>query len=255
MKKAADKTSGKNSTRLPFAFAILAGFAVILTLVLFLSTKKDTTEIPRTGGKPSPEQFDTATKPHDNGGSKEDDGAMIESVNLHPDLPTRMDRLRAEVIPLPSTSADQLKYTYTWKVNERIIKNATGDELDLSPFRKGDLISVTVTPYNGDTSGYAVRSAVIAIHGVPPSLELRIIGQNARIGEVFSLQLTSDHPDSDTVTFSLEEPKIDGMTINGQTGKISWTIGQNQSGTVRFGTAVLDSEGTRVTKIFEINLN
>lgn len=256
LKKAPDKAPKKKHTRLPLIFAILASFAVIFSLVLFLSAKKDTIAILRTGGKTFPEQFVVATtKPHDNGGFKEDDGAMIESVNLHPDLPTRLDSLRAEVTPLPNTSVDQLKYTYTWKVNERIIKDTTGDELDLSPFRKGDLVSVTVIPYNRGTSGYAVKSPVVAIHSIPPSLEIKVIRKTARIGEPYALQLFSDHPDSETDTFSLEEPKIEGMTIDGQTGKIGWIIQPNQKGTVRFGAAVQDSEGNRITKIFEINMD
>jgi len=179
---------------------------------------------------------------------------MIQSVRVQPALPTRLDTLRAEVIPLSNRSGE-LKFAYVWKVNEQIITDAMGDTLDLSPFRKRDLVSVTVTPYDEDMPGYAVSSPVVAIHSVPPSLEIKVIRKTARIGEPYALQLFSDHPDSETATFSLEEPKIDGMTIDGQTGKISWIIQPNQKGTVRFGAAVQDSEANRITKIFEINMD
>ncbi|MCX6983475.1 MAG: putative Ig domain-containing protein, partial [Lentisphaerae bacterium] len=62
------------------------------------------------------------------------------------------------------------------------------------------------------------------------------------------------HPDSDGITFSLEAPLVPGMSIDGQTGKITWIIPPNQKGTIRFGAAVEDTDKTKVTKIFEITV-
>ena len=243
-------TSGKlkESSRWPFIGTVLAVCIVIILLFLILSAKKETAfnEENKTPRKQLVRQDNESLL---NG------GVMIQSVRIQPSLPTRLDTIRAEVISLSNGSGD-LKFTYVWRVNGQIIAEATGDTLDLSPFKKRDLISVTVTPCNEkDIAGYAVNSPVVAIHSIPPSLEMKTVNKMARIGEPYTLQLFSDHPDSETATFSLEEPKIGGMTIDGQTGKISWVIQPNQKGTVRFGTAVLDSEGTRVTKIFVINMD
>lgn len=236
--------------RLKLIVSALAGVVLIVLLVVFFSVKKDSTAPERK----EISQKETVTpsarqeNPDSNTGM-----AMIQAVHLQPALPTKLDTIKAEVIPmLPDSS---LKYSYVWKVNNEIIADATGDTLDLSPFKKSDLVSVTVTPYDGDTPGYKVNSPTIAIQSIPPSLELKVISRTAQIGAPYVLQLFSDHPDSETVVFSLEEPKIDGMTIDGQSGKITWLIRPNQQGNIQFGAAVVDAEGTRVKKTFEINLN
>jgi len=248
LKKASGK-SEKSSLRWPFVAAVLAGCIVVVLLFSFLSSRKETAP-----GRENQTSREKAVQTSTRQGMVLNGEAMIQAVRLQPASPTRLDTLRAEVTPLENNS-NQLSYAYTWKVNEHVISDATGDSLDLSPFKKKDLVYVTVTPYREDTAGYAVSSPVIAIHSIPPSLEMKITRKTVRIGEPFELQLLSDHPDSETASFSLEEPRVDGMTIDSRTGKISWTIQPNQQGPIRFGSAVLDSEGTRVTKIFEINLN
>ncbi len=82
-----------------------------------------------------------------------------------------MDSLKAEVEATPA-APEKLVHTYLWKVNDRVIEEAVGDTLNLSAFHKRDLVTVTVTPYDGETAGLAVASSMVAIHSVPPSLEL-----------------------------------------------------------------------------------
>ncbi len=58
--------------------------------------------------------------------------------------------------------------------------------------------------------------------------------------------------DGGQLTFSLEQPLVPGMTIDGRSGKISWIIQPDQKGTIRFGAAVEDDNQTKVIKTFEI---
>ena len=164
-----------------------------------------------------------------------------------------MDALKADVVAA-SPDSSPITYGYAWKVNDRIVAGVTGDTLNLSTFKKGDLIMVTVTPYAGDTAGYPVRSPFVVVHGITPSLDLKAGRQARKPGEAVDLQLTSLHPDSDDVTFTLEEPVVPGMSIDSRSGKITWVIQPNQKGTIRFGAAVEDTDKTKVKKTFEIML-
>ncbi|MBI4632802.1 MAG: hypothetical protein HY742_02780 [Deltaproteobacteria bacterium] len=179
--------------------------------------------------------------------------AFLQTVRLQPSEPTRLDTLTAAV-EVASGAPGPLTYAYLWKVNDRIIEEATGDTLNLSPFKKQDLVTVTVTPHDGDIAGFAVESPVVAIHSVPPSLALKAVRQARKIGDPIELQLVGAAPDGNLVAFSLEAPHVPGMTIDKHSGKISWRRQPNQKGTFRFGAAVEDDNRTKVTKIFAVTV-
>ena len=179
---------------------------------------------------------------------------FIKAIRLQPPQPTRMDALKAEV-DLASIAPKGLVYTYLWRVNDKIVEGVKGDTLDLSPFKKRDLVTVTVTPHDGDNAGFAVASPVVAIHSVPPSLELQALRLLRKTGEPVELQLAGVAPDGERVAYSLEAPHVSGMTIDKESGKISWRIQPDQKGTVRFGAAVEDDNGTKVTKIFDVTVD
>jgi hypothetical protein len=99
-----------------------------------------------------------------------------------------------------------------------------------------------------------VESPLVAVHSVPPSLELKAIRQARKTGEPIELQLVGAAPDGDRVAFSLEDPLVPGMTIDERSGKISWLLQPDQKGSIRFGAAVVDNNQTKVTKIFDITV-
>jgi len=185
---------------------------------------------------------------------EEEERPAIQSIRLHPLQPTRMDALKAEVVAAAYADPRRIAYAYVWKVNNRIVEGTTGDTLDLSTFKKRDLVTVTVTPYEGDKTGFPVESPVIIIYGIPPSLDLQAPLRKTKIGEPLELQLVSLHPDGDGITFSLEAPLVPGMSIDSRTGKITWIIPPNQKGTIRFGAAVEDTDKTNVRKTFDITV-
>jgi hypothetical protein len=237
--------------------AIAGGILILVCLGVWLlvdSPQQDAPSAARqadvTGTKPlAPQPATVSTRPAAAPGS-EANGPSIKQVRLFPPQPTIQDTLKAEV---STDFPEPLTYTYQWKVNERVMPEATGEALKLSAFRKRDLITVTVTPYAGKVVGFAVESPVIAVHSAPPSLEMKEFSRQPRkVGDPIELQLAGTDPDGDAVTFSLEPPLVPGMSIDSATGKITWTIPPEQKGTIRFGAAASDPDQTKVTKIFEM---
>lgn len=140
-------------------------------------------------------------------------------------------------------------------INDRTIANTSGDSLDLSNYKKRGIVCVAATPYNGDKAGFAVRSPIIVIYRIAPSLELNTPDRKLKAeGRPFVLQLSSFHPETEQITFSLESPLIEVMTIDNNTGKITWIIQPGQEGILPIGTSVNDTDGTGVTRIFNINV-
>jgi hypothetical protein len=185
---------------------------------------------------------------------RQEERPTIQSIRFYPPQPTRIDNLKAEVVMAAPADPGRITYTYIWKVNNRTVADATGDTLNLAAFKKKDYVTVTVTPYDGDKAGFPVESPIILLYGISPSLDLQTTAKKAKVGEPLELQLVSLHPDSDSITFSLEAPLVPGMTIDSQTGKITWILPPNQRGTIRFGAAVEDTDKTKVTKTFDITL-
>lgn len=185
-----------------------------------------------------------------------DGRAMIRSVFFEPPMPTRFDVVTAKVVPLDARRGG-LSYRYEWKVNNRVVKKSGENSLDLSPFNPRDLVSVTVFPYDKEmeVSGFAFDSPLLAVHGAVPTLTLEAARQPVRPGEPVRLFLTSQHPDGDLVIFSLEEPLVSGMTIDSASGEIHFTPSADQRGTILFGASVEDSQGTKVSKIFEFSVS
>lgn len=177
----------------------------------------------------------------------------IRTVRLLPSHPTRQDRLRAEVVTAPG--AEGLTFTYRWRVNDLDVPEASGEVLDLAAYRKGDLVSVTVTPQAGERAGVAVQSPLVLIHSAPPTLELLASRQSRTGGKPIELQLLATAPDGKVTGFSLEEPRLAGMTVEANSGRIVWSPQPDQRGTLRFAAAVVDDNGTKTVKTFEITLD
>lgn len=177
---------------------------------------------------------------------------VIAAVSLTPAQPTRLDTLKATVTPVDP--AQNLTCTYRWRVNEQIVADAAGDSLALTNLKKRDLVSVIVTPHEEGKAGFPVESPVVAVHGVPPTLDLKASREARKAGKAVELQLISQHPDSESITFGLDSPLVDGMAIDNRTGRITWSIQPGHAGKIRFGAFVADADGTKVTKTFEVTV-
>jgi hypothetical protein len=258
--KTAPQSKGKPKIP-PKGMLVFGGGAVaviiLVLLVFFVSGSKET---PQGGAPPktaAPKDGSVSEPPAVSlpGLSVSDrkDFPVIRTIRLLPPQPTRMDILKAEVLT-ESPDPSRLTYAYVWKVNDRIVEGAEGDTLNLSSLKKRDLITVIVTPYDGDRKGFPVESPVAAVYGISPSLDLQVPPKTRKAGAPLELQLVSLHPDSAGVTFTLEAPIVPGMSIDNRTGKITWIIQPDQKGKIRFGAAVEDSDKTKVTKVFDVTL-
>jgi hypothetical protein len=234
-----------------------AALIIVVLLIYFVSPSKKTppaAPLPQTNAaalSPGSVPEQPGVSPLRLSGDDRKDFPAIWTIRLEPPQPTRMDTLKAEVLT-DSPDPGRFTYTYAWKVNDRKIEGASEDTLDLSTCQKGDLITVIVTPHDGDKAGFSEESPVAAVHGIPPSLDLKTMHQARKAGKPVELQLVSLHPDSAGVAFTLEPPLVEGMSIDNQTGKITWFIRPDQRGTIRFGAAVEDTDKTKVAKVFDI---
>jgi hypothetical protein len=181
---------------------------------------------------------------------------VIRRILLQPSQPTRRDTLHAEIVlsEFAKTSGKHFQYVYSWKVNNQPVPGST-NTLELADFNVGDWVAVVVIPYDNDVAAPNKASPPVTIRAVRPSLDLHVPQTKIVSGETFECRLVSEHPDSKTVTFALEEPRIEGMRINEKTGRIAWDILAIEKKTWQFSASVSDPAGLKTTKTFTISLN
>lgn len=180
-----------------------------------------------------------------------DNPALIAAVRIVPSQPTREDVLKAEVTSAPDAPGP-LSLSFLWRVND--VPVAQGETFKLSNLKKGDLVSVTVTPYFGDQAGVSLTSQPVRVYSIPPSLTLEIKEPKTNFADPLIMQLVSVPIDTKVLSFALEEPYLTGMTLEASSGRIIWKRPPDARGTFRFGASVTDEEGTKVTKVFEITV-
>jgi hypothetical protein len=176
---------------------------------------------------------------------------VIKSIKLLPQQPTVLDNIKAEV-SASYEGDEKITFEYRWKVSGAAIDGIKGDTLPAGLFKKGDLISVRITPIADEIKGRTYESMYAVVHSAPPSLELKETTQ--KLNDTIESQLISKDPDGDKVTFSLEEPILEGMTIEKETGKIIWKPKKREEGTYKFGASATDIDGIKVMKIFEFKI-
>jgi hypothetical protein len=140
-----------------------------------------------------------------------------------------------------------------WLINEKPYDTEKGDTLPAGSFKKRDSVAVDVTPILDGKRGSTSQAYFRVIHSAFPSFALK--EGNNRAGEVIELQLIGQDPDADKITYALEKPFLEGMTVDKNTGKITWNPADRIKGTYRFTASATDSDGTKTVKTFEFSLN
>lgn len=180
-------------------------------------------------------------------------GLIIAAVRVTPTQPVATDPITA-VVSLVSGDTAEITFTYQWKRNDQFIPEATANVLKDTSLKRGDRVSVVATAFRDGVAGPPAESQSVVVNSPPPALEMKILTPQVRLGQPFGIQLTGAAPDGDKVVYSLTSPFVEGMTIDGNTGKIIWTPARVYSGKLLFGAAATDPDGNKATRVFELDM-
>lgn len=162
----------------------------------------------------------------------------VISIKLSPKLVYPGTKIKAEVEG-HDRDGDAVTFTYEWKRNGTIIENTALNELDTADFKKGDLIILFVTPFDGKEKGKTRWSITVMIANRPPEINSLppITVSNGR----YIYEVKAADADGDTLTFSLEDAPP-GMSIDSVTGVIQWDIPAEAGASYRFTVVVSDGD-------------
>ncbi len=162
---------------------------------------------------------------------------LLKSVKIQPFPAYPGDNLSV-VVETEDRDGDLVVLDYEWRKNNEALSGETMSELDTSGMSKGDMVTVVVTPGDGQVKGEAMESSPVLLHNRPPEIT-SYPPAGLEDGE-FSYQVMADDPDGDTLEYALEDAPS-GMTIDKETGLLQWSVTPDQAG--RFDIRITVSDG------------
>ncbi|PIV66438.1 MAG: hypothetical protein COS10_06225 [Nitrospirae bacterium CG01_land_8_20_14_3_00_44_22] len=170
----------------------------------------------------------------------------LTKIKIMPETFKTGDTLYVDVVG-SDRDGDEITILYEWTKNGE----SAGTEKHIGvPIKRGDKISVKLTPFDGE--GYGKPFILSSeIRNLPPVIiEDKKINFN---GKSFSYQVKATDPENDTLFYSLKTAPS-GMTIEKTTGFIQWMIPQDFKGKAEIAVIVSDNHGGEALQsfVFEI---
>lgn len=153
----------------------------------------------------------------------------VSSVTISPSNPTVADVLSYTTSGWSDVDGDTEDYFVSWFVGN--IEVSAYDTLSSSSFSAGDVVTVTITPYDGNNAGNSVSSASVTIVNSAPSAPVVSVSPAAATNFdtlTCSIATPSVDPDGDSVSYTYAWLKngVD-QGISAQTVSSSYTsVGQ-----------------------------
>jgi hypothetical protein len=170
----------------------------------------------------------------------------LAKVKILPEVFKPGDRLNIESAG-SDVDGDRVAVQCEWTRNGEPAGN--GESIE-GALKRGDKISVKITPYDGEAYG----SSIVLnreIRNMPP-----VIAEHKEFnfdGAVYSCPIKASDPDGDPLTYSLQSPLAD-MTIDSSTGQLKWTVPKEFIGKKSVVVVVNDGNGGTANYPIEISI-
>jgi hypothetical protein len=173
---------------------------------------------------------------------------VIQKIVFKPVKPTALDNISVSLATDKEIKGGE--YQYSWFVNGKLVADNNKDVLPAGKFRKSDIVSVNITPYLDSRKGLLAVGPDVIISGSYPSLTMKEGAIKA--GKIIEFQLVGIDPDGEKLEFALEDPLISGMTIDRESGKITWRPASIEKGVYKFGASAAKNDGTKTIRVFDL---
>jgi Putative Ig domain len=142
---------------------------------------------------------------------------------------------------------DPVQFEIAWRKGGQ--PAGTGGRLS-APVKRGDKVTVTVTPFDGKERG---KTATLSreIVNTPPAIEGQEQFQVTDNAVTFHVRVSD--ADGDPLIFSLKDAPA-GMTIDRKTGDVRWMTSPGTAGKVPFTVVVSDGAGGESTARFTVTI-
>lgn len=146
---------------------------------------------------------------------------------------------------------DPVSFRYRWKINGEELSWIEGSFLSADRFKKGDRISLTVIPFDGETEGKPYHGKEFVVPNAPPRFVTQPPSQFS--SQIYTYQALAEDPDDVHLAYRLEGAP-EGMTIDSQTGEIKWPIASKDAGSHMVWIVAEDEEGMQAIQEYSVEI-
>lgn len=175
----------------------------------------------------------------------------ILSIQLLPQPFLPGENIRA-IVTGKDRDDDHIEYTYEWQKNGEPIFLENQAEVKIQNLKKGDQVTVRVTPHDGREAGKSVESLNLASGNRPPEITSHPSLQFKN--GVYLYPVTASDPDGDPLKYSIEDPQP-GMHFDPMTGVFQWEIPETTTGVQHLTLVVRDPEGEGAAQRIRLDID
>jgi hypothetical protein len=146
------------------------------------------------------------------------------------------DRVGVEAMATDG-DADPVSIQYEWTVNG---EPAGGGQFLSTELKRGDTFVVSAKPFDGEDYGMGV-TLKREIGNMPPMMERNL--EYTFDGRTYTYTAKAADSDGDPLTYGLAEGAPEGMSIDPQTGTVTWKVPPDYLGTASFTVTASDGNG------------
>lgn len=175
------------------------GVALAAPLVFLLQMWGCTAEPP----PQAPPQAGGGAPAASGGGSVAADHApLMRSARIFPVDVSLDTTLRVEV-QSEDTGSGAITYQYQWRVNDSPVPGATQPQFTVEQLKKGDRVTVAVTPNDGKTDGAVFTADPVTVGNTAPTIaEIQLGPSPVRRGEPLKAKVVAGDAEGDPITLS-----------------------------------------------------
>jgi hypothetical protein len=176
---------------------------------------------------------------------------VIQEVRVEPTVVHVQDHPQVSVKG-SDKDGDSTYYVYQWEINGNPASEERGEKLERTRLKKGDSVTVIVTPDDRETLGTPKKSNPIRVVNSPP-----VIVSSPPVspeGNIYLYQVEANDPDQDPLTFTLRQG-VAGMAVDGKTGILRWEIRPEDKGAHTIVIEASDNEGAKSIQRFSLSVD
>ena len=162
---------------------------------------------------------------------------VMGNSNILPERPKVNSTLTAQV-KATDVDNDIVTFSYKWTLNGKF---AGEDSFLEAEFKRGDLIAVTVTPFDRDDSGKGIRLSTKIYNALPVLSET----EPSFDGKHYKYQMNATDPDNDMLTYKLRKGP-NGMDLDSNTGLVTWEVKPEDEGLHDVEVSITDNNGGEI---------